>query len=396
MRIEPKAVTLQAEPGATRRLRRSATTHLAAWARRAPVALLPAALLAFATSSQVSPHDWSRLDAVLDSIRTAIGATGAAAAVIDARGTLWVGASGEAWTGEPVTARTVFDVGSITKAYTAALILRLADEGRLAIDDTAGRWLTNLPNGQGVTLRQLLQHTSGLADYTAHPGFMPAIRQGMGGPWPPEANLRFVGPPVFPPDSAWRYSNTNYVLLGLIAAHAGGRSYAELLHRLVLEPLALSETYVAGEDSIAAARAHAYLDFTGDGKPDDLSALVPDPAMTRGAGGAGAIVASAGDVARFARAYFTGRLASPALHAEATRWRDRGDGWAYGFGIIANPQPGDTLLGHLGNTAGQSAGVWHSTRHGITAVLLTNVHGARMATPVERLLRAAVAVTGAR
>jgi D-alanyl-D-alanine carboxypeptidase len=196
-----------------------------------------------------------------------------------------------------------------------------------------------------------------------------------------------VGAPHAPPDSVWKYSNTNYVLLGLIAQKAGGQSYAKLLRASVLEPLRLQATFVAGEDSITAPRAHAFLDINGDGRVDDLSALVPDPAMTRGAGGAGAGVATAADVARFARAYYSGTLLGEALHGQATRWRDRGDGWRYGFGLIANPKGDDLLLGHLGNTAGQSAGVWHSTRLGITAVILTNAHGVRMADAVEALLR---------
>jgi CubicO group peptidase (beta-lactamase class C family) len=155
----------------------------------------------------------------------------------------------------------------------------------------------------------------------------------------------------------------------------------------VLEPLQLQATFVAGEDSIAAPRAHAFLDINGDGRVDDLSALVPDPAMTRGAGGAGAVVATAADLARFARAYYSGAFLGDTLHREVTRWRDRGDGWRYGLGVIANARGDHLLLGHLGNTAGQSAGVWHSTRHGITAVILTNAHGVRMAAAVEALLR---------
>ena len=210
-------------------------------------------------------------------------------------------------------------------------------------------------------------------------------------PWPPEENLRYVGAPEFAPGSAWRYSNTNYVLLGLIAARVTNRSFGALLRAHLLDSLRLSHTFIAGEDTIGAPRAHAYLDFTGDGKPDDLSALVPDPAATRGAGGAGAIVASASDVAAFTRAYYSGAIVPTELRAEATTWSDRGDGWKYGFGMIAAPHGSDLLLGHLGNTAGQSAGVWHSTAHDVTVVILTNAHAVRMAEPVRALLDRAVA-----
>ena len=119
-----------------------------------------------------------------------------------------------------------------------------------------------------------------------------------------------------------------------------------------------------------------------------MGVLVPDPAVTRGAGGAGAVVATAGDVAAFARAYYTGATAE--LELAGTPWIERGDGWQYGFGVIAAPYEGDILLGHLGNTAGQSAGVWHARTAGVTVAILSNVHGVRMAEPVQALLREAL------
>jgi D-alanyl-D-alanine carboxypeptidase len=346
-------------------------------------------------NGRLTSVDSSTLSATLDSLRTAIGAIGASAAVVFADGRIWAGTSGHAWSGHPVDRETAFDIGSITKPFTAALILRLAQEGRLGIDDPVSKWLPDF-SAPGVTVRQLLAQTSGIPDYTANPAFLPAIRARIMGQWPPEENLQFVHVHRVRPDSVWAYSNTNYVLLGLLAREAGGAPYSAILRRLVLEPLALRGTFVAGEDSIAAPRAHSHVDINGDGKADDLSALVPDPAMTRGAGGAGAIVATAIDVAMFARAYFTGTLISDSLHRAATRWRKRGDNMLYGFGTIAWPVGADTLLGHMGNTAGQSAGVWHSKVTGITAVILSNVHGVPMSAAVQRLLTEAEKIRGAR
>jgi D-alanyl-D-alanine carboxypeptidase len=346
-------------------------------------------------NSGLTSADSSTLSTTLDSLRTAIGAVGASAAIVFPDGRIWTGISGDAWSGRPVVRQTAFDIGSITKPFTAALILRLAQEGRLVIDDPVSKWVSDVP-AAGVTIRHLLAQTSGLPDYAANPAFLPAIRGRIMAPWPPEQNLQFVGTQRARPDSAWAYSNTNYVLLGLIAQKAGGASYSALLRRLVLDPLDLRGTFVAGQDSMAAMRAHSHIDINGDGKADDLSALVPDPAMTRGSGGAGAIVATASDVATFARAYFTGTLIGDSLSRAATRWRERGDGRLYGFGIIAWPFGADTLLGHMGNTAGQSAGVWHSNVSGITAVILSNVHGVSMAAAVQRLLIEAEGLRSAR
>jgi D-alanyl-D-alanine carboxypeptidase len=284
----------------------------------------------------------------------------------------------------------VFDAGSITKSYTAALVLRLIDEGVLALDDSLARWFPGVAGAAGATIHELLRQTSGLADYARHPGFLPEIRSKMAAPWPPEENLRFVGEPSFSSGARWEYSNTNYLLLGLIAAREAKRPYSRLLREYVLDPLRLTRTFVAGEDTVPQPRAHAFLDFTGDGMPDDLSALVPDPAVTRGAGGAGAVVTTATDVATFARAYYTGAIVADELHSASTNWIERGDGWMYGFGVIAAPYEGDLLLGHLGNTAGQSAGVWHARTAGVTVAILSNVHGVRMAEPVQALLRQAL------
>lgn len=330
--------------------------------------------------------DTVELRQALDSIRQAIGAQGASAAVIWSDGRLWTGASGEAWAGTPVTPATLFDIGSITKSYTAALVVRLAEDGTLTLEGSLAKWFPDVPGADGVTIRDLLRQTSGIADYASSPEFLPAIRAGMAGPWPPESNLRFVGARAFEPGAKWQYSNTNYVLLGLIATRAGGQPLSELLREKFLDSLGLTDSFVAGEESVTGARAHAYLDFTGDGTPDDLSAFVPDPATTRGAGGAGAIVATAADLARFARAYYSGAIMPNELRDDAMDWVDRGDGWQYGFGLIAAPFGSDTLFGHLGNTAGQSAGVWHSRQANVTVAILTNVHGVRMAEPVRALL----------
>ncbi|HSJ65886.1 MAG TPA: serine hydrolase domain-containing protein [Gemmatimonadaceae bacterium] len=338
----------------------------------------------------VPPSVHARLAATLDSIRAAIGATGMSAAVLMPDGAVWTGASGEAWAGTPTAPATLFDIGSVTKSYTAALVLRVIAEGMLSLDDSLTRWRPDVPGSHGVTIRDLLRQTSGIADYASHPDYRATMQTHIAAPWSPAENLRFVGESQFPPGTRWGYSNTNYVLLGLIAEHVTGRSYASLLRERVLDSLGLTSTFVAGADTLPPTRAHAFLDFTGDGVPDDLSALVSDPAFTRGAGAAGAIVATALDVARFARAYYSDAIVPAALRQAAGARIDRGDGWQYGFGLIAAPGGSGVLLGHFGNTAGQSAGVWHDSTANVTVAVLSNVHAVRMDAAVRRMLAAAM------
>jgi D-alanyl-D-alanine carboxypeptidase len=326
----------------------------------------------------------------LDSLRLALGARGASAAVIFADGQAWTGASGESHPGRAITPTTLFELGSITKTYTAALILKLAAAGRLSLDDSVSRWVPEFADANGATLRQLLNHTSGIASVTEDPRYIPALIQNPAKHWGAAEQFEFVGKPKFAAGTAWAYSNTGYLLLGLVAERAGGSSVHVLFRRELLDPPALKRTFFEPADSIAGDKAHAFVDIDRDGTAEDLSAMIPRTTFLTSAWTAGAMTATAEDAARWIRALHEGPVLDAAVRAEMRTTVNRPDGNRHGLGLLVIGGGSTELLGHLGNAAGFSGAVFHAPGSGITIALLTNADAKPMREPARALLAAAL------
>ena len=178
------------------------------------------------TEQRVDPKLAQALQSALDRERAAASLTGVAAAVmIPGRG-LWSGGSGVAnrSTQAPVTGRTPFPIASVTKTFVAALAIKLADEGRLRLDDPLGRWLPEWPNAEKISLRQLLNHTSGVANFEQRidAPYQRAIDAHPTRLWSPQRTLSYARRPEFAPGSRWQYNNANYILAGLAIERATG------------------------------------------------------------------------------------------------------------------------------------------------------------------------------
>ncbi|MFC4070379.1 serine hydrolase domain-containing protein [Actinoplanes subglobosus] len=296
--------------------------------------------------------DRTALQAALDQI-VATGAT-AALARLDSPAGSWRGSSGVVELGRPgrPAAGGQYRVGSITKTLVATVILQLAGERRLRLDDTLEHWLPGaIPNGADITIRNLLQHTSGIFNYTEVLfASIEEVLQARYRTFRPEelVALAAAQPPVFEPGTAWSYSNTNYVLLGLIIRKVTGRAYGKEVDRRILRPLGLRGTEVPGTDvTIDGPHAHGYEPIEQDGEivPLDFTDLNPSMAWS-----AGEIVSTTADLNRFYRALLSGRLLRRAQLAEMlTPFGDSG----YGLGIFQEQLPGGlTLWGHTGGIFG--------------------------------------------
>ncbi|HEX5881337.1 MAG TPA: serine hydrolase domain-containing protein, partial [Actinomycetota bacterium] len=266
----------------------------------------------------------SELQRLLDRL-VAAGAPGAAGWVRDERGSLRA-ASGVAdmRTRQPMRPELRFRAGSLTKALVAAVVLRLVAEGRLSLADPLERWLPGvLPYGDRVSLRQLLNHTGGVPHRTAT--LMQALyasRPGRLRAWTPQALVAMVAdrPPAFPAGTAWAYSNTGYVLLGLVVEAASHRTLEQELGRSILGPLGLRDTVLADSaPELPGPSARGYsLPLGPHGEALDgplLDFTVQNPSW---AGAAGALVSTLPDLTRFFRALLGGRLLPPPLLAEMT------------------------------------------------------------------------------
>ncbi|WP_432065403.1 serine hydrolase domain-containing protein [Streptomyces sp. C10-9-1] len=261
----------------------------------------------------------------------AAGAPGAVAGAVRGH-RAWRGTAGAADldTGKPRTPRDRFRVGSITKTFVATVLLQLEAEGRIDLDESVGSRLPGLVEGNGhddsqVTIRQLLNHTSGIADYTADPDFGERVF-GSGFPehrydtWTPQSLVRTAmkHAPDFPPGTAWGYSNTNYVLAGLVIEEVTGRPYGREIERRILRPLHLRATSVPGTSAaMPRPSARAYSTLGGAPSPDrdlhDVTELNPSIAHA-----AGEMISDTRDLQRFYRALFSGRLLPEAQMAALT------------------------------------------------------------------------------
>jgi D-alanyl-D-alanine carboxypeptidase len=282
--------------------------------------------------------DRAGLQAGLDDV-VAAGAIGTLAEVRDGR-RVWRGAAGvaERDTTRPVHSRDRFRIGSITKTFLATVVLQLAGEGRLKLDDPVEKWLPGVvPDGQRITLRQLLNHTSGLFDFRRtlifppNPGFL----QYRWRTWTAAEQVEraLANPPVFEePGSAYSYSNTNYTLLGMVVEKATGRTYAEEIERRLLRPLRLQETVLPGTGTrIPGSHPHGYvpIDFDGDGIPELVDFTEMNPSLF---GAGGEMISTAKDLNRFFTALLGGRLLPAHLLAEMKTQGIEG-GKSYGLGL---------------------------------------------------------------
>ncbi|HWH01875.1 MAG TPA: serine hydrolase domain-containing protein [Pilimelia sp.] len=287
----------------------------------------------------------AEMQALLDAMVAGGGATSAIARVTHGTAT-WRGTAGPARLDRPGPAPVDgrFRIGSVTKTFVATVVLQLVAERRLRLEDPVQRWLPGtVPNGRNITLRHLLNHTSGLFNYTdvlvSDPDEFLRNRMRT---WTPQqlVAMATAHPPLFEPGARWSYSNTNYVLLGLVVERATGRPYGAEVQRRILRPLGLRDTSVPGRfPLITGPHARAYAP-TADG-PLDVTRLNPSMAYA-----AGEMISSTADLNRFTSALLGGRLLPPAQLRQMTR---PVPGAGYGLGLQhVVTACGTTVYGHTG------------------------------------------------
>jgi D-alanyl-D-alanine carboxypeptidase len=250
------------------------------------------------------------------------GAPGALV-VVRTRSGIRGAASGFASLRPPIAMTTTdrFQVGSVTKTFVATAVLQLVTEGKLRLDDPVERWLRGLvPDGRAITIRELLDHTSGLFDYVDDKPFVRALIAHPARFRPPRRLVAVAvsHPPLFPPGQGWWYSNTNYILLGLIAEAAGGTTIQRQLEQRLFRPLHLRETSLPSKPGIEGRLAHGYIGSASVPRLrrlfDATSAESPSVPWT-----AGGIVSTGEDVTRFYAALLEGRLLPTRLLAAMKR-----------------------------------------------------------------------------
>ncbi|MGW9117589.1 serine hydrolase domain-containing protein [Streptomyces sp. NPDC055663] len=305
-------------------------------------------------------------DTVQQALNTLVrgGTPAALASVMDRKGHTRTYTAGVAdlATGSKVPRDGQVRIGSNTKTFVAVVVLQLVAEGRIGLDASVDTYLPGLVRGKGIdgrhiTVRQLLQHTSGLPDYSNYLG--DDVRY-----YAPRELLATAlrHPADFAPGTSWKYSNTNYVLAGLIVQKVTGRPLAEEIDRRVIKRLGLRHTYfpAPGDATIREPHPHGYYRESADAPLRDITEIDPSWGWA-----AGQMISTDSDLDRFFTALLAGRLLPPpqlarmrsTVPAEATF----GPGARYGLGLVSRPLPcGGLSWGHGGSFPG------YETRGGVT------------------------------
>ncbi len=266
-------------------------------------------------------------------------------------------------TGRPITARDQFEAGSNTKTFMAVLALQLVDRGRLRLDAPVSKYLPGVvPNGGNITVRMLLNHSSGLFSYTGDPDFFVQMDENPQHVYTDEEllSIAFRHEPTFAPGAGWSYSNTNYILIGSMLRKLTGKSLPDLVEQRIAGPLGLKHTYFADPRATGTARgyAHGYAIKYASGSPEytDVSSWP----LGGWAGAAGAIISTTDDLSRFFSAVLGGKLFSREQLKQMKTTVPLPQGFpitgGYGLGLMKNESPCGTVWGHGGDTMGH-----HST-----------------------------------
>lgn len=342
------------------------------------------------------------LQARLDGFRERYGIPGISAAILFPDGTSWMGVSGSAdvAAGTAVTPSTGFAVASVSKTFIAALILALVEEGKVGLDAPARTYLPGLTKiSTKVTVRQLLDHTSGLRDYFFHPSIDRLLLADRAKRWDRKTTMAYVGKPYFEPGRGWHYSNTNYYVLGLIAEAVGRASLADQLQARFLGPLGLDDTWYQPTAPAPTDVAHGYrfASPAKDAPPIDLSdgsTIVPFTSVVTAAGGAGGIAASARDLAHWVQSLYGGDVLRPSTLAAMLDVSDAGrykPSVPYGLGTQVFDIDGRRTYGHSGRLLGFRSATRYLPADGVAIAVLTNQSRTDPAGIVRSLLRVALA-----
>ena len=277
----------------------------------------------------------------------------------------------------PNTPETKFRLGSITKQFTAASVLQLAEQGKLSVDDSISKYYPDAPAAWApITLKHLLTHTSGIPDYTAIPGFfLQQARLDL----VPSAIVKLTQdkPLEFPPGSKYAYDNTGYVLLGYVIEKVSGQTYAAYVQDHIFTPLGMKDTGYDVATTILARRAVGYSVAGGKAKNAEFLAMTLPYA-------AGSLYSTVDDLLIWDQGLHAGKVLKPAsLAAMFTDY-----GFEYGFGEGVSLQNGHRTWSHSGGINGFATKLTHLPDDGLTVVVLGNIEQAPSGRVSQKLIDA--------
>ena len=318
-------------------------------------------------SSSLNSKTRSKIDADVADLLNHAHTQGATIAIIRNRSILYTRGYGlsDVARSLPASVRTHYEIGSITKQFTAAAILKCKEAGKISLDASLATYLPSIPHAKEVTIRQLLTHSSGYEDYTSVPSFeavasTPATFEQL-------VSTASSKPLAFLPGTQFAYSNTNYLILGRVVEITSGQTWEAFVKKHLFVPAGLTETATMAEESQLVDMAHGYAYIKGQ-------AVESKPISESWASSAGGIVSTTEDLQKWGRALTSGQIISVADYELLTTPAKLSDGTdsGYGFGMKIDHFEGQPRVWHSGNTSGYDGSDQFFPAQNVRIIVLTN------------------------
>jgi D-alanyl-D-alanine carboxypeptidase len=315
------------------------------------------------------------LQAAVDEALSESGAPGAIAGVWTPEGD-WVVAKGEAniETGEPMNTVDIFRIGSITKTFVATVVLTMADDGLLSLDDKLSEYYPDFPRGEEITIRMLLTHTSGIFSWDEDEDVFEELYQDPGAGWTIEdmIQLALEHPFYFDPGTGQHYSNINYFLLGMIIEEVSGQTLQRAIEERTTEPLGLQNTFLPDSPDYEGETIHGYEEVDGE-LVDITGSEIEEVISFDLAWAAGGMVTTLDDLKVWAKALATGELLSEEMHQEQIAFVDttpEGSPIKTGYGLGISES--DVWVGHSGAVVGHMCNMGYYPEKDTTIITYFN------------------------
>lgn len=307
----------------------------------------------------------NRFQTVLDSASVASGAKGASLAVLVPGQGLFTGVTGISYPGQLITKEMRFGIASCTKLFIATTMIKLQEQGVLSLEDHLYQWLPSYPNiDSTATIRQLLSHQSGIFDYMSDTNAVVNLMMNDTSHfWTPQEILAYIGHPHFPPGHGYSYSNTNYLLAGMITEAATGVSWVQKLHDFIFDPLTMDSTFVGAFESRNGLVAAEWI--------NNSTTIINSP-MTGEfsmANAAGSILSTPQEMAEWYNALFSGAIVSGSSLQQITDFEPTS---FYGLGLDESIYKNHVSYEHGGVMFGYRSKTWYDVQSKAVMCVLKN------------------------
>lgn len=330
-----------------------------------------------ATVGQMPAFLSNKLQNTLDSLLVTSNTKGLSACIIDPRNGTWRGTAGVSFPNNSIKPEMQFGIASNTKLFTGIMILILEENGLLHLDDSIYHYLPKYQNiDTTISIRELLNHTSGIKDVNETPGYPDSIMNNTSRVYSANEIIQWIGPPSFQHGKGWEYSNTNYLLAGMIAEKVTGKKISTLIRDSILIPLKLDSTFFDVAEPVMGEKAN----------PWHLGvniSPIPRISLNSAAGAAGAMYSNAGDMANWYQALMNGKIINANSMIELTTFVGSGN---YSIGLAKQKLGGRTVYIHGGDIRGYRSQMLYDTALNISIALLCNSNPAPVTLIARELL----------